>query len=182
MEVVTAAVHEIDRQCPTALLLKRAGKRAGGEEGNGGFNCGDDVAALTGAAAIEIEVDVDALDPWTFYAVERVVAPVAALRRASTMRRTKKKRPALAAAAGAAASSSSGKSSSKAAAGCRHYHQPEEGGGAGASAATGGEGAGKGDRGKDGGAAAGAGPRVGGTDGRPNKKAKVVTGASSTNL
>ncbi len=182
MEVVTAAVHEIDRQFPTALVLKRAGQGAGGEGADGGFNGGDDVAALTGAAAIEIEVDVDALDPWTFYAVERVVAPAAALRRASTMRRTKKKRPAVAAAAGAAASSSSVKSSSKAAAGCRHYHQPQEGGGHGASAATGGWGAGKGDKGKEGGAATGAGPRVGFTDGRPNKKAKVASGASSASL
>lgn len=65
MEDVTAAVHEIDRRCPGALVL------------------------VDGEA---IEVDVDALDTWTFCAVERVVAPVAAMRRASrgTPRRGRK--------------------------------------------------------------------------------------------
>lgn len=82
MEDVTESVHEIDRRCPGALVLK-------GES---------------------IEVDVDSLDTWTFCAVERVVAPIAALRRASraTARRGRKKRKA-----------SSGKSASQGGAGGR---------------------------------------------------------------
>ena len=68
MEDVTAAVHEIDRHCPDALVRN-----------------GD-----------TIDVDVDRLNAWTFCSVERVVAPQAAMRRAarSTARRTRKKRPA----------------------------------------------------------------------------------------
>ncbi|CAM9985545.1 unnamed protein product, partial [Ectocarpus sp. 12 AP-2014] len=124
MEDVTAAVHEIDRGCPEALVLRRAGhqrKREEEEEGrstgvgyaDGGGGGNDSVEALVGTtAAVEIEVDVDALDAWTFCAVERVVAPHAALRRASRVtatRRARKKRPA---AAPAAVPSSSGRSSS----------------------------------------------------------------------
>ncbi|CAM9169572.1 unnamed protein product [Ectocarpus sp. 6 AP-2014] len=126
MEDVTAAVHEIDRGCPEALVLRRAGhqrKREEEEEGrstgggcvDGGGGGNDSVEALVGTtAAVEIEVDVDALDAWTFCAVERVVAPHAALRRASRVtapRRARKKRPA---AAPAAVPSSSGRSSSSA--------------------------------------------------------------------
>ena len=50
MEDVTAAVHEIDRHCPDALVRN-----------------GD-----------TIDVDVDRLNAWTFCSVERVVAPQAA--------------------------------------------------------------------------------------------------------
>ncbi|CBN76767.1 hypothetical protein Esi_0000_0593 [Ectocarpus siliculosus] len=128
MEDVTAAVHEIDRGCPEALMLRRAGhqrkreeeeeeegRSTGGGCADGGGGGNDSVEALVGTtAAVEIEVDVDALDAWTFCAVERVVAPHAALRRASRVtapRRARKKRPA---AAPAAVPSSSGRSSSSA--------------------------------------------------------------------
>ncbi|CAM9689142.1 unnamed protein product [Ectocarpus sp. 13 AM-2016] len=135
MEDVTAAVHEIDRGCPEALVLRRAGhqrkreeeeeaeaeaeaeeekgRSTGGGCADGGGGGNDSVEALVGTtAAVEIEVDVDALDAWTFCAVERVVAPHAALRRATRVaatRRVRKKRPA---AAPAAVPSSSGRSSS----------------------------------------------------------------------
>lgn len=55
MEDLTAAVHEIDSQCPNALVRN-----------------GD-----------AIDVDIDALDTWTFSAVERIVSPLAHLRRIS---------------------------------------------------------------------------------------------------
>ncbi|CAM9178348.1 unnamed protein product [Ectocarpus fasciculatus] len=136
MEDVTAAVHEIDRGCPEALVLRRAGhqrkreqeeeeeeeeeeerRSTGGGCADGVGGVDDTVEVLVGTtAAVEIEVDVDALDAWTFCAVERVVAPLAALRRASRVtatRRARKKRPA-AAAAPAAVSSSCGRSSNSA--------------------------------------------------------------------
>eukprot|EP00903_Cladosiphon_okamuranus_P008922 g8540.t1 len=203
MEDVTAAVHEIDRRCPTALVLKRAQQRegekgddgsadgdgGGGGGGGGGSDGGDDLAILTGTAAVEIEVDVDELDPWTFCAVERAVGL------SSASRRAKSKRPA--AGASAAASSSSGKSSRG---GFRHRHQRQERGRGGATVAAAGVVGVKGDIGDRGGAAgaagaagtvvgegagagaaaaagAAAGARVG-TEVRPYKKPKVGEEAS----
>lgn len=89
MEDVTTAVHEIDRRSPDALVLK-------GEA---------------------IEVDVDALDAWTFFAVERVVVPLAALRRTSrggsARRRVRKKRPTSTGSSSSSTSSGSGSCSGR---------------------------------------------------------------------
>ncbi|CAM9904629.1 unnamed protein product, partial [Hapterophycus canaliculatus] len=119
MEHVTAVVHEIDRRCPEALILRQAGQGPGGvgaegvkvedgdvssggsgdgvggrDGGGGGGGVGDAAAMMSGTAAIEIEVDVDALDAWTFCAVERIVAPLAAQRRVASSMATPRKRPA----------------------------------------------------------------------------------------
>lgn len=173
MEDVTAAVHQIDRRCPTALVLKRARRGdkepedGGGSSSSGG---GDEYAALTGTgtAAVEIEVDVDELDPWTFCAVERVVG----LSSASATRRTKNKRTVV---RSAAASSSGGKSRG----GFRHRHQHQERGKAGTTAAAGG-GAGAKDDQSDRGGPAGtmAGAAAGAAEVRPYKKSKAAAGAS----
>lgn len=203
MEDVTAAVHEIDKLSPDALVLT-------GERDNGGGHDGgvDDVATMTGSAPIEIEIDVDALDPWTFCAVERLVAPLAALRRASratAMRQTKKKRPTAATAvmvsaassvstASTAGSSSSGKScsgTSKKMAGSRssgskvaggsHHQSHQQEGGVGAAGAVAGEVGVKGDRG-DGCSTVGVAAGAGSVEGRPLKKAKASTGAGAASL
>ncbi|CAM9937293.1 unnamed protein product [Pylaiella littoralis] len=199
MEDVTAAVHEIDRLSPQALVLRRARHGEGErdrDDGGGNGRGADGAGTMTGSAPIEIEIDVDALDPCTFCAVERLVAPLSALRRASRepvmRRRTEKKRPAAAtvAAAYVAGSSSNGRSGSgsskkmagskssgnKIAGGSRHQnHRQEERAGASGGAAAGEVRVkgGRGDRCSTAGVAAGAGA----VEDRPCKKVKASTGA-----
>lgn len=67
---MTAAVHQIDVECPTALVQKACGANEG--SGSGGGDA--------------LDVDIDALDSWTFSMVEQIISPSSYSRRLSRMK------------------------------------------------------------------------------------------------